>query len=77
VSEPSISASVPARSRSATAAPPSGADTIEIDPTTIAEIQQLLDIAHDSNAVSPLDPHYAMAQQDVIKAPVAATPGRI
>ena len=53
---------MPARSRSATAAPPSGADMIEIDPTTIAEIQQLLDIAHDSNAVSPLDPHYAMAQ---------------
>jgi hypothetical protein len=50
-------------------------DMIEIDPTTIAEIQQLLDIAHDSNAVSPLDPHYAMAQQDVIKAQLPQPPG--
>jgi hypothetical protein len=43
-------------------------DMTEIDPPIIAEIQHLLDIAHDTNAVGTLDPHQAMAPQDVIKA---------
>jgi len=50
-------------------------DVPELDPTTIAEIQQLLDIAHDSNAVGTLDPHHAMAPQDVINAPLPQPPG--
>jgi hypothetical protein len=50
-------------------------DVPEIDHAKNDEIQQLLDIAHDSNAVSPLDPHYAMAQQDVIKAQLPQPPG--
>jgi hypothetical protein len=50
-------------------------DVPEIDHATNDEIQQLLDIAHDSNAVSPLDPHDAMAPQDVIKAQLPQPPG--
>jgi hypothetical protein len=50
-------------------------DMTELDPTTIAEIHQLLDIAHDSNAVGTLDPHHAMAPQDVINASLPQPPG--
>jgi hypothetical protein len=47
----------------------------EIDHPIIAEIQHLLDIAHDTNAVGTLDPHHAMAPQDVIKAQLPQPPG--
>jgi LuxR family quorum sensing-dependent transcriptional regulator len=50
-------------------------DVHEIDHATIAEIQDLLEIAHDSNAASPLEPHHAMAPQDVIKAHWPQPPG--
>jgi hypothetical protein len=50
-------------------------DVPEIDHATNDEIQQLLDIAHDSNAVSALDLHHAMAPQDVIKAQLPQPPG--
>jgi hypothetical protein len=42
-------------------------DMIEIDPTTIAEIKHLLDIAPDTNAVNTLDPTHAPAPQDMTK----------
>jgi hypothetical protein len=45
-------------------------DVPEIDHAKNDEIQQLLDIAHDSNAVSPLDPNHAIAPQDVTKVQV-------
>jgi hypothetical protein len=38
-------------------------DVIEIDHTMIADIQHLLDTAHDTNAVSTLDPNHATAPQ--------------
>jgi hypothetical protein len=44
-------------------------DVPEIDHAPSDEIQQLLDIAHDSNAVSPLDPNHAIAPQDMSKVP--------
>jgi hypothetical protein len=47
-------------------------DMTELDPTTIAEIEQFQDIAHDANAVGTLDPHHAMAPQD---APLPQPPG--
>jgi len=50
-------------------------DVPEIDHPIIAEIQHLLDIAHDTNAVGTLDPHHAMAPQDVINAPLPQPPG--
>jgi hypothetical protein len=45
-------------------------DVPEIDHARNDEIQQLLDIAHDSNAVSPLDPTHAPAPQDMTKVQV-------
>jgi hypothetical protein len=42
-------------------------DMIEIDPTTIAEIKHLLDIAPDTNAVSALNPTDGTAPQDMTK----------
>src|SRR5262249_21334889 len=38
-------------------------DMTEIDHTVIAEIQHLLHTAHDTNAVSTLDPNHAIAPQ--------------
>jgi hypothetical protein len=40
---------------------------IKIDPTTIAEIKHLLDIAPDTNAVNTLDPTHGTAPQDMTK----------
>jgi len=40
-------------------------DVIEIDHTVAADIQQVLDTAHDTNAVSALDPNHATAPQDM------------
>jgi hypothetical protein len=42
-------------------------DVIEIDHTVPAAIQHLLDTAHDTNAVSTLDPNHATAPQDMTK----------
>jgi hypothetical protein len=42
-------------------------DMTEIDPTVPAAIQHLLDTAHDTNAVSALDPNHATAPQDMTK----------
>src|SRR5499433_4566216 len=42
-------------------------DMTEIDHTVPAAIQHLLDIAHDTNAVSMLDPNHATAPQDMTK----------
>jgi hypothetical protein len=50
-------------------------DVSEIDHPTTDEIQHLLDIALASNAASPLDPHHALAAQDVIKAQLPQPPG--
>jgi len=50
-------------------------DVPEIDHPIIAEIQHLLDIAHDTNAVGTLDPHHAMAPQDVIQPQLPQPPG--
>jgi hypothetical protein len=43
------------------------ADVIEIDHTVTADIQHLLDTAHETNAVSALDPNHGTASQDVTK----------
>jgi hypothetical protein len=40
-------------------------DMIELDHTVPADIQHLLDTAHDTNAVSALDPNHATAPQDM------------
>jgi len=42
-------------------------DVIEIDHTVPADIQHLLDTAHETNAVSALDPNRAAASQDMTK----------
>jgi len=42
-------------------------DVIEIDHTVAADIQQVLDTAHETNAVSALDPNHATASQDMTK----------
>jgi hypothetical protein len=42
-------------------------DMVEIDHTVPADIQHLLDTAHDTNAVSTLDPNHATAIQDMTK----------
>jgi hypothetical protein len=42
-------------------------DMTEIDHTVPAAIQHLLDTAHDTNAVSALDPNHATALQDMTK----------
>jgi hypothetical protein len=42
-------------------------DVTEIDHTVPADIQHLLDTAHDTNAVSTLDPNHATAPQDMTK----------
>jgi hypothetical protein len=42
-------------------------DMTEIDHTVPAAIQHLLDTAHDTNAVSALDPNHATAPQDMTK----------
>jgi hypothetical protein len=42
-------------------------DMTEIDHSVPAEIQHLLDTAHDTNAVSTLDPNHATAPQDITK----------
>jgi hypothetical protein len=42
-------------------------DVIEIDHTVPADIQHLLDTAHETNAVSALDPNHATASQDMTK----------
>jgi VCBS repeat-containing protein len=42
-------------------------DMTEIDHTVPAAIQHLLDTAHDTNAVSALDPNHASALQDMTK----------
>ena len=42
---------------------------IEIDHTVAADIQQVLDTAHETNAVSALDPNHATASQDMTKVP--------
>jgi hypothetical protein len=39
----------------------------EIDHTVPAAIQHLLDTAHDTNAVSALEPNHATAPQDMTK----------
>jgi hypothetical protein len=39
----------------------------EIDHTVPAALQHLLDTAHDTNAVSALDPNHATAPQDMTK----------
>jgi hypothetical protein len=39
-------------------------DMTEIDHTVPADIQHLLDTAHDTNAVSTIDPNHAIAPQD-------------
>jgi hypothetical protein len=44
-------------------------DVIEIDHTVPADIQHLLDTAHETNAVSALDPNNATASQDMTKVP--------
>jgi hypothetical protein len=43
-------------------------DMTEVDHPTIVEIQHLLDVAHDTGAASPLDPHFGTAPQDMAKA---------
>jgi phosphohistidine phosphatase SixA len=40
-------------------------DMTELDHTVPADIQHLLDAAHDTNAVSTLDPNHATAPQDM------------
>jgi hypothetical protein len=45
-------------------------DMTELDPPTIADIQHLLDIAPDTNAVSALDPTHAPEPQDMTKVQV-------
>jgi hypothetical protein len=45
-------------------------DVPEIDHAKIAEFQHLLDIAQDTNAMSPADPHHGTDLQDMPKAPV-------
>jgi hypothetical protein len=40
-------------------------DMTEIDHTVPADIQHLLDTAHDTNAVSTIDPNHAIAPQDM------------
>jgi hypothetical protein len=42
-------------------------DMTEIDHTVPADIQHVLDTAHDTNAVSTLDPNHATAPQDITK----------
>jgi hypothetical protein len=42
-------------------------DMTEIDHPVPADIQQVLDTAHDTNAVSTLDPNHATAPQDMTK----------
>src|SRR5262249_41889692 len=42
-------------------------DMTEIDHTVPADIQHLLDTAHNTNEVSALDPNHATAPQDMIK----------
>jgi hypothetical protein len=42
-------------------------DMTEIDHTVPADIQHLLDTAHETNAVSALDPNHATASQDMTK----------
>jgi len=42
-------------------------DMTEIDHTVPADIQHLLDTAHETNAVSTLDPNHATAPQDMTK----------
>jgi len=42
-------------------------DVVEIDHTVPADIQHLLDTAHETNAVSALDPNHATASQDMTK----------
>jgi hypothetical protein len=42
-------------------------DTTEIDHTVSTDIQHLLATAHDTNAVSTLDPNHATAPQDMTK----------
>src|SRR5262249_1646408 len=42
-------------------------DMTEIDHPVSAEIQQVLDTAHETNAVSALDPNHATASQDMTK----------
>src|SRR5262249_60289261 len=42
-------------------------DMTEIDHPVPAEIQQVLDTAHETNAVSALDPNHATASQDMTK----------
>jgi hypothetical protein len=42
-------------------------DMIEIDHTVSTDIQHLLDTAHETNAVSMLDPNHATAPQDMTK----------
>jgi hypothetical protein len=44
-------------------------DMTEIDHPVSAEIQQVLDTAHETNAVSALDPNHATASQDMTKVP--------
>jgi len=39
----------------------------EIDHTVSTDIQHLLDTAHDTNAVSTLDPNHGTAPQDMTK----------
>jgi hypothetical protein len=41
-------------------------DMTELDHTVPADIQHLLDAAHDTNVVSTLDPNHATASQDMI-----------
>jgi hypothetical protein len=42
-------------------------DIIDIDHPVSADIQQVLDTAHDTNAASTLDPNHATAPQDMTK----------
>ena len=44
-------------------------DVVEIDHPVSAEIQQVLDTAHETNAVSAPDPNHATASQDMTKVP--------
>jgi hypothetical protein len=45
-------------------------DVPEIDHAKTAEIQHLLDIAQDTNTMSPADPHHGTDLQDMPKAPL-------
>src|SRR5215470_2008008 len=42
-------------------------DMTGVDHATVVEIQHLLDVAHDTSAASPLDPHYGTVPQDMAK----------